>query len=65
VEEAKRGAVEVYEPIHKTMLGNNIISIEQLMNLDKIKGQRVIASFFPLAVKGLDGCPVRAVAFVD
>ena len=64
-EEAERGAVEVYEPIHKTMLGNNIISIEQLTNLDKIKGQRVIAGFFPLPVKGLDGCPIRALAFVD
>lgn len=64
-EEAKRGAVDVYEPIHKTMLGSNVISIEQLTNLDKIKGQRVIAGFFPLRVKGLDGCPIRALAFVD
>ncbi|MBI2874676.1 MAG: cyclase family protein [Firmicutes bacterium] len=64
-EEEARGAITQHEPIHKTLLGNDIVLIEQLMNLDKIKGRRVTAGFFPLPVQGLDGSPIRAVAFVE
>ena len=64
-EEKAKGAITAYEPVHKTILGNDIILIEQLTNLDKIKGKRVTAGFFPLAIKGLDGSPIRALAFVD
>jgi len=64
-EETAKGAVRAYEPVHKTLLGHDIVLIEQLTNLDKIKGQRVIAGFFPLGIKGLDGSPIRALAFVD
>jgi kynurenine formamidase len=64
-EESTKGVVKVHEPVHETLLGNDIVLIEQLMNLDKIKGQRVTAGFFPLNIRGLDGCPIRALAFVD
>lgn len=63
-EERARGAVP-YDPVHKTLLGNDIVIIEQLMNLDKIKGQRVTCGFFPLRIVGLDGSPCRALAFVN
>jgi kynurenine formamidase len=64
-EDVAKGSIRSYEPVHRTLLGNDIVLIEQLTNLDKIKGQRVTCSFFPLPVKGLDGCPIRALAFVD
>lgn len=64
-EQVAEGITKRHEPVHKTLLGNNIVLIEQLMNLDKIKGKRVMAGFFPLNIKGLDACPVRALAFVD
>jgi kynurenine formamidase len=64
-EEKAKGMITAYEPVHKTLLGNDIILIEQLRNLDRIKGQRVIAGFFPLGIEGLDGSPIRALAFVD
>ena len=64
-DEAASGVDRGHEPVHETLLGNDIILIEQLTNLDKIKGRRVTAGFFPLNIKGLDGCPIRALAFVD
>ncbi|MBI2906275.1 MAG: cyclase family protein [Chloroflexi bacterium] len=64
-EERARGAIIGDEPVHRALLGNDIAVIEQLTNLDKIKGRRVTAGFFPLAIKGLDGSPIRALAFVD
>ncbi len=53
------------EPVHKHLLGNDIVIVEQLMNLESIKGQRVTAAFFPLPFLGVDGSPVRAVAIVE
>ncbi len=64
-EEMAKGSIRSYEPVHRTLLGNNIVLIEQLTNLDKIKGRRVTCGFFPLRVLGLDGCPCRALAFLD
>ena len=64
-QEAAKGIIKAHEPVHKTLLGNDIVLIEQLTNLDKIKGQRVTAGFFPLNIQGLDGCPIRALAFID
>jgi kynurenine formamidase len=39
--------------------------IEHLTNLDQVAGKRIIAGFFPLPFKGIDACPVRAVAFIE
>ena len=64
-EEKLKGLTARHEPVHETLLGNDIILIEQLMNLDKVKGKRITAGFFALPLKGLDGSPIRALAFVD
>ncbi|MFC2062835.1 cyclase family protein [Chloroflexota bacterium] len=53
------------EPVHDLMLSNDIVLVEHLVNLDKIAGRRVITAFFPLYFKGIDACPVRAVAFIE
>ena len=53
------------EPIHAMMLGNDIMLLEHLTNLDKVANRRIIAGFFPLPLKGADGAPVRGVAFVE
>ncbi len=47
---------------HLTLLGNDVLIIENLSNLDSIVGDefRLIAT--PLAIPGRDGSPVRAVA---
>lgn len=53
------------EPVHDLMLKNDIVLIEHLTNLDKVAGKRIISGFFPLPFRGLDGSPVRALAFVE
>ncbi len=53
------------EPVHDLMLKNDIVLIEHLTNLDRVAGKRIIAGFFPLPFKGIDGCPVRALAFIE
>ena len=51
-------------PIHKIFLRNNIILIEYVASLDKVKdykGWNIIA--VPLRIKGADGSPIRACIF--
>ena len=60
------GARYVLEPVHRLMLGNDIILFEHLTNLDKVADQRIVAGFFPvLPIRGADGASIRAVAFVE
>jgi kynurenine formamidase len=57
--------VEDYDyPAHDVLLGNDILIVENLCNLDKIKKVRGLYSFLPLKLKGSDGSPIRAV-FID
>jgi kynurenine formamidase len=51
-------------PAHDILLGNNILIVENLCNLDKIKQVRGLYSFLPLKLKDSDGSPIRAV-FID
>lgn len=51
--------------IHKTLLSENIIIIENLTNLESIEKESFILSIFPLKYKNSDGSPVRAVAIED
>jgi kynurenine formamidase len=51
-------------PIHKILLKNSIIIIENLTNLGKIPEKNFIFSCFPLKIENADGSPVRAVAMV-
>jgi len=49
---------------HEILLGNDILIIENLVGLDQLKPQTLYQfSFLPLLLPGLDGSPVRAVAW--
>ena len=54
------------KPVHKTLLGNDVIIYESLTNLNQLP---MLVPFqfygFPLSLKDLDGSPVRAVALID
>ncbi len=52
-------------PVHKTLLRNNTIIIENLKNLGEIPCDQFIFSCLPLAFEDADGSPVRALAFVQ
>jgi len=52
-------------PAHQILLRNDVYIIEGLVNLDRIKGQRVRFAALPPLIPGLSGCPVRAVAWVE
>jgi len=53
------------KPIHNLLLEENIIIYESLTNLDQLPSLTPFEFFgFPLPLVGLDGSPVRAVAFV-
>jgi len=54
------------KPIHNALLEENIIIYESLTNLDQLPSLTPFEFFgFPLPLVGLDGSPVRAVAFVE
>jgi len=48
-------------PVHDILLGNDILIVENLCNLDQIKPVKGVYSFLPLKLKGSDGSPLRAV----
>jgi len=50
-------------PVHDILLGNDILIVENLCNLDKIKQVKGVYSFLPLKLKDSDGSPIRAVFF--
>ncbi len=50
--------------VHRVLLSNNIVIVECLTNLEKVSGRRLTIGIFPLSLKGGDGGPVRAIAFV-
>lgn len=64
-EDKNSGAMRHIEPIHRLLLQNDIVLIEQLFNLDEIAGRRVVCGFFPLPFKDLEASPIRAVAFLE
>ena len=64
-DEKEQGVIKHHEPIHRLLLQNDILIIEQLYNLDKIAGRRLICGFFPLPFTELEASPIRAVAFLD
>lgn len=51
-------------PVHDILLGNDVLIVENLCNLDKIKPVKGVYSFLPLKLKDSDGSPIRAV-FMD
>jgi kynurenine formamidase len=50
-------------PVHDLLLGNDILIVENLCNLDKIDAVKGIYSFLPLKLKDSDGSPIRAVFY--
>ena len=51
-----------YVTVHHTLLGAEILIVEGLANLEKLKGDQVFFMAMPLRIKGGDGSPCRAVA---
>jgi arylformamidase len=52
-------------PIHRILLGQGLVLIENLCNLDQLLAQRAIFSCLPLKLVEADGSPVRAVAMLQ
>jgi arylformamidase len=48
-------------PVHDILLGNEILIVENLCSLDKVKQVKGVYSFLPLKLKDSDGSPIRAV----
>lgn len=51
-------------PIHRTLLGNGVLIIENLSNLSAISGKRLKIYAFPIKITGSDAAAVRVVAEV-
>jgi arylformamidase len=49
-------------PIHHTLLGNGVLIIENLTNLDQIAGRGARVFAFPIKYQGCDGAQARVVA---
>lgn len=54
-----------WEKVHKIFLKANVVIVEGLAHLNKLKEERVFFIAAPLKLKGRDGSPVRAVAIED
>lgn len=48
--------------IHNELLGNNILILENLVNLEKIVGKKVELIILPLKIENADGAPCRVIA---
>ena len=51
--------------VHRIFSKNNILIVENLANLEKIRSPKFYFVVLPLKLKGATGSPVRAIAFVD
>ncbi len=52
-------------PIHKILLSNNLVIIENLTNLSMLPGNKIFDFIaLPLKTKDADGAPVRAIAII-
>ncbi|GAA1847398.1 cyclase family protein [Pseudonocardia ailaonensis] len=49
-------------PVHRTLLGNDVLIAENLTHLDGLAGRRVRLLAFPLAIRGGDAGPARILA---
>lgn len=50
-------------PVHRLLLSNGVLLVENLCHLDELGPGPVQCAFLPLAAVGLDAVPVRAVAW--
>ncbi|MEW6398877.1 MAG: cyclase family protein [Bacillota bacterium] len=49
-------------PVHKTLLGNGVIIVEYLTNVEAITRDRVLLVALPLRLRGLEASPCRVIA---
>ena len=49
-------------PIHRTLLGNGVLILENVANLYALSGRRLTIGVFPVKLEGGDGAPARVVA---
>jgi kynurenine formamidase len=49
-------------PVHHTLLENDVLIIENMTNLQELRGRRVMLYAFPLGIRGADGAQARVVA---
>ncbi len=54
-----------WEKVHKILLGAEIVVVEGLAYLNRIKKENVFFVAAPLKLKGRDGSPIRAMAIED
>lgn len=47
---------------HDIMLGNDILFLEVMKNIEHLESEIFFVSYLPLPIKGLDACPVNMVA---
>ncbi|MFO7655868.1 MAG: cyclase family protein [Bacteroidales bacterium] len=52
-------------PVHRAVLGRNMVIIENLTALDSLPECNFYFSCFPLKITNGDGSPVRAIAYID
>ena len=52
-------------PVHHIFSKNNVLIVENLANLEKIRSSKFHFVVLPLKLKGATGSPVRAIAFVE
>ncbi len=63
-DDSRKTKDEVDSPIHKIFLGNDIILLEYVANLNMIKnydGWKIVVA--PLKIEGADGCPARVFVY--
>lgn len=51
--------------IHKILLGNNILIVENLVNLKELVGKRFQCFILPLKIQNGDGSPCRIIGILD
>ena len=61
LEEGSQAHADEEFPVHDILLGNDILIVENLCNLDRITQQNGFYSFLPLKLKDSDGSPIRAI----
>ena len=49
-------------PMHVKILGNDLLMIEHIINMEKIRKERFTLIALPLNISGLDGFPTRVIA---
>lgn len=50
--------------VHKTLMRNNLIIIENLTNLEKVEDEFFTLTVLPLKTFNADGAPARAIAVI-